>query len=243
MATEKLDAALALAKSGLAVGPLNGKAPMLPHGVKDFSTSTAMIHTWWGRDPDANIGARPAEGMIVLDVDPRNGGFDTIRPYGKIPKTVTTKTGSGGYHFWFKHALPLKANGTLGPGVDIKTCTGYLVMPPSIHPKTGKPYIFRQEVPWDELPVLPEAYVKDCYKIPAPPRPVAPRIFSNKRAQAILNRVAQAQEGERNSLLYWGAKQLSMGNLGHIEDLHEVGLELGLSEQETMSTINSAVRG
>src|SRR5699024_860989 len=71
-----LQAALDLAKQGLEVLPLvpRGKAPACAHGKDDATRDTAQIHDWWTRMPNANIGVRPTEGMVVIDIDPRSGG-------------------------------------------------------------------------------------------------------------------------------------------------------------------------
>jgi Bifunctional DNA primase/polymerase, N-terminal len=53
-----------------------GKHPMTAHGVKDGTTNLDQIEKWWTDSPNANIGIAtcPESGLLVLDVDPRNGG-------------------------------------------------------------------------------------------------------------------------------------------------------------------------
>ena len=55
------------------------KRDLIEHGFKDASTDAAMIRRYWKRWPDANIGLATgqASGIIVVDVDPRNGGNET----------------------------------------------------------------------------------------------------------------------------------------------------------------------
>lgn len=65
------------ARLGFKIGPLNGKVPMTPNGFKDFTTDLEQVTAWWERHPGANIGATPPKGMVVLDIDPRNGGCET----------------------------------------------------------------------------------------------------------------------------------------------------------------------
>lgn len=49
----------------------------------------------------------------------------------------------GGKHFYFRRPFaPLSVKGL--PGIDIKTNSGYVVSPPSLHPDTGQPYRWEQ---------------------------------------------------------------------------------------------------
>ncbi len=93
-------------------------------------------------------------GIIVLDVDPRNGGHDTMQ--GKdLPPTVTVKTGGGGQHYYFKYPANMdsiknvKGENVDMPGIDIKGDGGYVFAPPSIHP-SGHGYEFYDGMePWN----------------------------------------------------------------------------------------------
>ena len=98
------------------------------------------------RYPDANIGGRIPESMFMIDIDPYHGGLDTLaeleQRHGPLPDTLTdfSGRGDGGAHYFFRRP-PGRLIGTrLGAGIDLKTSTGYGVLPPSIHPDTGKPY-------------------------------------------------------------------------------------------------------
>ena len=107
-----LPAALEYADIGwqvLACTP-HSKEPLyrrLPHGVKDATTDPELIRSWFTEDPDANLGVRcgSASGLVVLDVDPRHGGTESlarlIAEHGPLPDTVTCQTGGGGVHFYF----------------------------------------------------------------------------------------------------------------------------------------------
>ena len=69
------------------------------------ATALDQIERWWTRWPTANIGARVFKGHVVVDIDPRNGGTDTwaeLTDGHHLPTTLTTRTGSGGLHYWFK---------------------------------------------------------------------------------------------------------------------------------------------
>jgi hypothetical protein len=76
---------------------------------------------------------------VVIDVDPRNGGDDTlgalVRELGELPATWTVLTPGGGAHYYLRHD-GRGVFGGLGAGVDLKH-EGYVVAPPSLHPNGG----------------------------------------------------------------------------------------------------------
>ena len=57
----------------------------------------------------------------------------------------------------------------LGPGIDFKTSTGYAVMPRSIHPDSGKPYV-RVDGP---IPAPPDWFIDLVTVIPSAAAPQA----------------------------------------------------------------------
>jgi hypothetical protein len=114
-----------------------GKHPATPNGVKDASCDEATVRQWFGNGGDYNIGIATgsASGLVVLDIDPRHGGEESIRQFD-IPQTVEVITGSGGRHYYF--ALPdgieiRNSAGKLAPGLDVRGHNGYIVAPPSMH--------------------------------------------------------------------------------------------------------------
>lgn len=145
-----LAAALEYAAHNWAVFPLRGKVPAIPnppgHGVLDATTHPGQITEWWHCYRGANIGVRVPRSMVVLDLDPRNGGLESLAAlqhrYGPLPDTLTTLSGrgDGGWHRFYRRPPGKLSAVNLGSGIDIKTSTGYVVSAPSIHPDTGKPY-------------------------------------------------------------------------------------------------------
>jgi putative DNA primase/helicase len=84
-----------------------GKHPRTRNGVKDATTDRTIIKAWWRRWPDANIGIAtgPTSGIFVLDVDGNAGKASLAElqaEHGRLPKTVTVKTGKG------RHLFPLR---------------------------------------------------------------------------------------------------------------------------------------
>jgi hypothetical protein len=103
--------------------------------------SADEIDAWFRRWPDANVGIVTGResGLVVVDVDPRHGGLESLdgleSEYGALPLTTEAATGGGGRHLYFAHPGPNVANRVGAfPGVDLRGDGGCVVAPPSIHP-------------------------------------------------------------------------------------------------------------
>lgn len=114
-----------------------GKHPITANGCKDASGDEADIRRWFGNGVAFNIGIATgsASGIAVLDIDPKNGGNESIKQFS-IPSTLEVVTGSGGRHYYF--TLPegieiRNSQGKLAAGVDVRGEGGYVVAPPSLH--------------------------------------------------------------------------------------------------------------
>ena len=121
-----------------------GKHPVEPlarRGQDDATTDSAQIRLWWQQDPEAGIGVHlKPSGLCAIDIDPRNGGFDTIdaieAAHGKLTSDVYQFTQGGGEHRIFKLSGDGALPGKLGPGIDVKR-NGYIVLDPT-HGISGK---------------------------------------------------------------------------------------------------------
>ena len=128
------EAALAYAQAGLAVIPLrpNRKEPcgsLVRHGIKEATADPERIEQWWRCAPSANIGIGTGSGLVVIDVDPRNGG--ELDP--TLPETLTARTASGGWHLYYSVDGKVRTTHSgMAPGVDVKSDGGYVVAPPSV---------------------------------------------------------------------------------------------------------------
>lgn len=141
-----------------------GKHPRLPNGFKGATCKPEPIRKWWDRWPKANVGIRTGKEskLVVLDIDPRNGGKKTltklIEKHGSLSKTLTVHTGGGGLHYYFKHpgGNVKGRKDFFGPGIDIKADGGYVVAPPSLH-VSGNKYRWEKGTDLDEvdLAVMP----------------------------------------------------------------------------------------
>lgn len=174
----RLDWALWYAAQGWPVFPCTGKRPLTPHGFQDATCDVGTIQAWWQQWPQANI-ATPTGvgGRIVLDIDPRNGGDNTLaaleRQHGQLPSTPIVHTGGGGTHYYLidsiEGGIPHHHKG-LGEGIDVQGRGGYVILPPSIHPENGKPYL------WDLLADLTQPIAEVPFWVEAlcPPSRTSP---------------------------------------------------------------------
>lgn len=153
----ELGAALELGALGWSIVPVHGvvgdrcdcgnpDCPSLgkhPHvSWTDALTEAARpdeIEDWWQRWPDANVGVVTGwvSAIVVVDVDPRHGGNETLAvleaDHEPLPETVASATGGGGRHLYFAHPPHLVPTRPLAAGVDLRGEGGIVVAPPSRH--------------------------------------------------------------------------------------------------------------
>lgn len=126
-----------------------GKHPRTGHGVKDATRNRDTIASWWEKWPDANVGIATGRvsNFVVLDVDPRNQGDDTLakleKEHGALPSTLVSDTGGGGKHFLFSYPPGGVSSGKPWQGIDLQSDGAYIVAPPSLH-VSGVPYRWRK---------------------------------------------------------------------------------------------------
>jgi len=104
-------------------------------------------------EPDSNIGIR-LDGLIALDIEkPELWPALSSLPIEHVAsRTWVQRTGRGGYHVLFRgEAKPFKVDGFM----EIRSGSGqYIVVAPSIHPETGRPYEWISDIertPIDEI--------------------------------------------------------------------------------------------
>ena len=186
MAPSKRELALALAQEGWGVFPVwhvmpdgtcacgdpkrahIGKHPRCNGGHTAASTEPDDIDVWWSHgeeapigfawecSPDSNIGLAIPADLIMVDIDPRNGGTETFQALDAstehgFPATYEVASGSGGAHMGYlvpeDLAFPknLDALG-FGKGIDIKQFGGYVLGAGSNH-KSGGTYAKANDLP------------------------------------------------------------------------------------------------
>lgn len=214
MTNKLLAAALWYARRGWPVFPLSprGKEPIEKGGFHNATTDEDTIHQWWTRHPEANIGI-PTSFFVCLDVDPRNGGDETLADlttkHGQLPHTVEAITGGGGSHFLFQHPTSNRIRTTkIGLGVDVKGDGGYIVVTPSIHPE-GPKYQWEASSRPDEVDIAPiPIWILENLQKPRASTQPAPLSPSS----------AEAQPGYRNGMsagdtIPWGQRNNTLTSL------------------------------
>jgi hypothetical protein len=219
MRVEFTDAALRYAELGWAVLPIapGWKLPAIPkfeggNGVYDATTDSALIRARGLKYPNANLGIACGEKswIVVLDVDPRNGGDASIRALaagGKtFPKSPRARTGNGGWHLVFQWVAGIgNSNGRLGRGVDVKSSGGYFIAAPSWtrSSKDGPGGLYRWEVsPFELAPPAMPGWMLEILR-PRPPRHSFEDRLHAGSLEGPLRFAATATKGYRNNALHW----------------------------------------
>lgn len=235
-----LNAALELAEAGWAVLPLDGKTPTTghtPNGHLDATTDPRQIETWWG-DRGWNIGCPVPDSLLVLDVDPRNGGSLAEleeRAGVELPPTLEVESGrrDGGRHLYYLRPFRQPYRGNIPHGIDLKV-NGYCVVPPSVHPESGKPYRW---------------VLRDVARLP---RQVAalmlPRTRITRRNPKATDAVALAawvrtlQAGERHDGLHWAARRAHEAGISQrgLDRLIDAAEDIGMDPGEAARVVESA---
>lgn len=118
--------------------PNPGKHPIERDWPQTRLTLPDVYTVFAERYPWANVGIIMGEavGVFALDIDPKNGGDETlhrlIEENGPLSDTYTQQTGSGGEHYIFTHPdFHIKGDTTgkiFGPGIDIRAHNNMIVM-------------------------------------------------------------------------------------------------------------------
>lgn len=133
-----------------------GKHPRIRNWRQEATTDLAKVKRWETAYPGTNW-AIATDGLVVMDVDPRNGGAESyywletkdVTPW---PATLTVRTGGGGTHEVYRApASEDVGSGTLLEGIDIKADGGYIVAPGSRH-VTGRTYEVARDLPLAPAP-------------------------------------------------------------------------------------------
>jgi hypothetical protein len=248
-----LDYALEYAGRGWPVFPCRGKVPATRRGFYDASVDPEQIRRWTWHD---SIGICTGNGLVVLDVDPRHGGNDSLREledaHGEI-RTLSARTGGGGLHLYLAGELPAR-NG-FRPGLDLKARGGYVIAPPSLH-ESGNRY---EWIAVENLPETPQPVPAWLAMIVDPPRQEVRNTVTHfptgahgsRYIAAAIERectaVATAPKGERNASLNRAAYALARfaatgeADAGAIREALTLGARhAGLPRREIEKTIQSA---
>ena len=151
--------------SGLRVIPLGprSKVPRIRRWQEKGTCDTRTIRGWFTGRPDDNLGLLTGGGLVVLDVDAGTGGFESFarltEERGLLPETALAETGSGGMHLLFRVEGQVGNRTGILPGLDLRGDGGQIVVAPSVHPRTGRPYIWVRH-PRQGIAAAPEWLVR-----------------------------------------------------------------------------------
>lgn len=246
------------AKNGYRVFPVNPetKIPMIKNWPLEATDNLGIIGRWWNKPwmKDALVGVLVPQDMVVIDIDPRNGGSLTVAEglLGELPKTYTVYSGrgDGGMHLYYKlppyaPRLRGKVPGTIGKGIDFqRQGKNFVIGFGSIHPATGKPYransLEEAMLPDEALKVMEAKYSdEEAVNWTGVEEPNA------KRLEGLLTWVQFAPNGERNSRLYQSIVIAIKENWSSqvITQLQHAGLYAGLPKEEVVKISRSALAG
>ena len=253
MSAESADDAIALLFAlglGPWLTPLVGKAPYLDAWQAQPPVDETRVRQWVALGFNLGFRAGPQSGFLVIDTDqPRHpeGPQDfTLPPTGLMARSPT-----GSLHGYYRHAGPWPKNSSsvLAVNVDVKSEGGQVVVPPSVHPVAGKPYVW---VSTDEPGTIPAGLFPTAPVVDMT-RPVSVPTGVGYAATALareVHAVRNAVEGTRNDTLNRAAFSVGQLVAGVALDSETARSELlaaaaicGLPEHEASRTIHGAFQG
>ena len=255
-------AALAYARLGWRILPVHphgakAKAPLIRGGFHSATSDLDTVEGWWKKHPDALIGYVPDQDIVVLDIDSSAAlvALESING-APLPPTLTVRTGrrGGGWHLYYTTTRPDLmqtvvrdvSDRRIVRGVDVKVgAKGYLILPPSPHPKTCVAYVWEHVVPLAPLPLALETACRPALDPPSRGQGVPPA-QGDGAVKGLVRAVQTAPEGKRNNILFWAACKMDeherQGEAFNWEVLARAAEAAGLSAREVAATIESARR-
>jgi hypothetical protein len=235
------------------------------HGFYAASTDPARVAAIVAAVPSGQLAVRTGavSGLLVVDVDPQHGGTASLIDLvleRLLPRTLFVRTGSFGSHLYYRHpGRPMPSRPMPGrKGIDIKADGGYVVLPPSVHHRTGRPYQWRDRTA--DVVEMPPALVTACLpKVPATSptpqtnptqtQPGGGISHPDKLLSALLDAVRRAAEGHRRTTLYGAARgvarMVAAGAIDHttaVAALTDVGREAEQTDREIRAAIAGGFR-
>jgi Bifunctional DNA primase/polymerase, N-terminal len=208
-------------------------------GYKDATTDPDRIAWMWQHWPGELIGVATGEvsNLWILDIDRKHAeacAWWQINHHRLLP-TRAYGTRSGGIHLHYRDGEGIGCTvSRICKGIDTRGSGGYV-----IH------WFAAGFTCHDHSPPAPwPAWLRAA--LTPPPRPAESyrgTIPTEAAIAGIIRRVAEAQEGERNAVVFWGACRLIERGMRQREIealLIPVAIGIGLSDIEARRTINSA---
>jgi hypothetical protein len=193
---------------------------LMCHGFYAATTDPRRIARMFAYEPFGLLALRTgsASGLVVIDIDPDAGGTPSLSQFvaqGVTPPTRFVRTGSGGLHLYYRYPTGQRvpsSQSRIGAGIDVRGDGGYVVLPPSLHPRTRRPYEWAdQSTP---VHVMAPALVTACQPARYAPIAAAQPLTSNSAGAitapdrllaSLLATVQRAPAGTRRTTLYGAA--------------------------------------
>ena len=148
------DALFLSEKLGWSIIPVStNKRPLIEwKKYQQIKATSEEITDWFVSYPDANISVVTGKisNLVIVDIDPKNGGSD--KDFSGI-NTVKVKTANNGWHFYFQFEEGVTNSAGIRSGIDIRGEGGYAVLPPSIL-ESGNHYEWLMS-PHASTPIIP----------------------------------------------------------------------------------------
>lgn len=253
-------AALRYANLGIPVFPCvpGGKQPLTPNGFHDATSVARVVHAWWQRTPDANIGLPTGAptGVLVVDVDvhPGASGFDAFeraRSQGVGNGWAwLVRTPSGGLHACYPTVRGQEQRNWQVPAahIDFRGDGGYVIAPPSCVTVEGAQRSY-EVIAVATHPAKPvdAGGLRRFLEPPRPARTLPQPGMPAKgcRPDALARTVALTPEGGRNRALFWASCRMVENGLSHADVMGWLGPAAqyaGLPDREIETTVYSAFR-
>lgn len=215
------------------------KLPACTHGITEATTDEAQIRAWWRHHPDRNVGVAcgAASGIVVVDIDPRNGGGESYEAWceahGKLGEGPMALTAGGGAHMICAHETWMRST-KLGPGIDFLSDGRYFVAAPSV--VGGVAYAW--ELSCDPREGVAPALYPPTWRDVAPPR--APRAADGITPGLIVGARNEGLAAIAGALRRYGLSEAEI--LAAIQVANETRCDVPLPASEVAQIARSVAR-
>jgi hypothetical protein len=243
--------ALELAGQGHCVFPCAAnKSPLTLRGFKDASVDFEVIDSWWTHWPDALIGVPTGEKFVVIDADLQHVEAQVWYARANLPLTRAHVTRSGGRHLLFQPQGELRCTaGKLHPHIDTRGQGGFIVWWPACGLEVLHENVLAPVPDWILRALTREPGKFAGLRYLATPISVDTPQSAARKLEGILRTIAQATEGTRNQICFWGGCRLAeMAAVGLLSRDTAMALAIeaatrsGLPRLEAIRTLQSAFR-
>ncbi|MDC0935223.1 bifunctional DNA primase/polymerase [Pirellulales bacterium] len=216
---------------GFPVIPMRGKQPAL-RSWKEFQSRRPRITelaAWFGEGAPERFNLAVVtgniSGVVVVDSDCPHLG----REWGaRHPTPLIATTGRGGFHHYYRHpGFPVRNRVRInGLAQDLRGDGGLCLLPPSVHPETGKCYEWMtpiSQVSFDDIPAFDEGWFPR--QPPPTPKnwiPFAKDDRNLTRVRAYIRKIRSIQGQGGSNACYRAAAHLREAGLSPEETLCEL---------------------